>query len=95
LVSPGRGWKSAAFSQYRRVIPGYGKVARGMGYSMRTDRYRFTEWRVPGTDYRAYELYDHRSDPQENQNLAKQPAHRGTLAELRQRLSQGWQPFSP
>jgi len=37
LDNPGQPWKRAAFSQY----PG-GEV---MGYSMRTNRYRYTEWR--------------------------------------------------
>ena len=91
LAAPGRKWKDAAFSQYRRVIPGYGTIARGMGYSMRTDRYRFTEWRVPGTDFHEYELYDHQRDPQENINLAKQDAYQTLLQELRKRMQQGWQ----
>ena len=38
IKDPDRQWKTAAFSQYQRVIPGYGQIARGMGYSMRTDR---------------------------------------------------------
>lgn len=37
-------------------IPGYGQIELGMGYSIRTDRYRLTEWRVPGSEFRAYEL---------------------------------------
>ena len=94
LESPDRPWKTAAFSQYRRVIPGYGKVSRGMGYSMRTDRYRFTEWRVAGTDFREYELYDHQTDPQENVNLANLSANQPLLNQLRKRMQQGWQVFS-
>ena len=93
LENPGRQWKTAAFSQYQRVIPGYGKVARGMGYSMRTDRYRFTEWTVSGTDFREYELYDHQTDPQENVNLANQPSHQSLVTRLQKRLRQGWQAF--
>lgn len=93
LEDPGREWKTAAFSQYRRVIPGYGKIERGMGYSMRTDRYRLTEWRVSGTDFREYELYDHQADPQENVNLANRPSHKQLVAGLVTRLRQGWQDF--
>ena len=92
---PARKWKSAAFSQYRRVIPGYGSIARGMGYSMRTDRYRFTEWRVPGTDFRAHELYDHNSDPAENVNLAAQSSHQELVGELQARLNAGWEAALP
>lgn len=90
MKNPARKWKTAAFSQYQRVIPGYGKVSRGMGYSMRTDRYRFTQWQVPGTEFREYELYDHRNDPQENVNLAKQASHKPLLGELQKRFDRGW-----
>ncbi len=95
LKSPGQPWKAAAFSQYRRVIPGYGKIARGMGYSMRTDRYRFTEWQVPGTDFREYELYDHATDPQENMNLANRDSHAEVVQNLRDQLQRGWQAALP
>lgn len=39
-------------------------------YSMRTDRYRFTQWlhRDDLTKVDAVELYDHQTDPQENVN---------------------------
>ena len=95
LSNPDRQWKSAAFSQYRRVIPGYGKVARGMGYSMRTDRYRFTEWTVAGTDFHADELYDHRLDPNENINLAVLSEHQQLLNRLRKKLHAGWENDEP
>lgn len=94
LRSPHQEWKTAAFSQYQRVIPGYGDVARGMGYSMRTDRYRLTEWRVPGTGFREYELYDHQTDPQENVNLAGLDSHRDVMEQLQRRMRQGWKTFS-
>ncbi|QDU50262.1 sulfatase [Gimesia panareensis] len=95
LKNPDRPWKQAAFSQYRRVIPGYGKISKGMGYSMRTDRYRFTEWLVPGTDFREYELYDHERDPEENVNLAVEPQYRPLLQQLKQQLHAGWRGALP
>ena len=95
LNHPDREWKAAAFSQYQRVIPGYGKIDRGMGYSMRTDRYRFTEWLVPGTDFRAYELYDHQQDPNENTNLANQPELQTVVEGLKRQLHAGWNVFHP
>ena len=95
LSDPELEWKSAAFSQYRRVIPGYGDVARGMGYAMRTDRWRFVEWLVPGTDFRAYELYDHRTDPGENVNLAGRTDHAELVEQLKRQLHAGWKVARP
>ncbi|MFV1996054.1 MAG: sulfatase, partial [Verrucomicrobiales bacterium] len=70
LDEPGRSWKRAAFSQYPRNLSGRGVV---MGRSMRTERYRFTQWTNERGDFRVVELYDHREDPEENENLAKRP----------------------
>ena len=95
LRDPATPWKLAAFSQYRRVIPGYGQVARGMGYAIRTDRFRFVEWVVPGTDFHAYELYDHQSDPDENVNVASHPNYQSHVQRLRDRLHDGWQAARP
>ena len=91
-VDPDRSWKRAAFSQYPRVIPGHG---RGMGHSMRRDRYRFTEWTVPGKEFLAYELYDHSVDPGENVNLAGRPEHAGAVKALKAQLHAGWQAALP
>jgi iduronate 2-sulfatase len=87
LQDPDRSWKTAAFSQYPRNIPGHGK---GMGYSMRTDRYRFTDWTVPDTDVHLYELYDHQLDPGENINLANQPEYADTIQVMIQLQESGW-----
>ncbi|MFV1994062.1 MAG: hypothetical protein ACC661_01400 [Verrucomicrobiales bacterium] len=94
-ASTERPWKAAAFSQYPRVIPGYGRIARGMGYSMVTERYRFTEWTVPGTDFEAHELYDHRADPGENFNLAEHPEQEALMRRLRAELHAGWRGALP
>jgi len=80
LDKPNLQWKEAAFSQYPRSLRGVGRV---MGYSMRTDRYRYTEWRTQGGEVHARELYDHEHDPQENVNLA---VH-GEYASLVEKLS--------
>lgn len=56
------------------------------GYTVRTDRYRYTEWGAQGAD--GAELYDHRSDPAEMHNLAKHPDQAATVAELRKLLHQ-------
>lgn len=79
---PRQRWKTAAFSQYPR--PGY------MGYSMRTERYRFTRWQsVEDPDLvGGLELYDHRNDPGENVNLATSADHAALIRELSQKLHQ-------
>ncbi len=92
LDDPKRPWKRAAFSQYPRNIP---KQGPGMGHSMRTDRYRFTEWTAFGKDFREYELYDHALDPKENVNLARLPQHAALVKELAAQLRQGWQAALP
>jgi uncharacterized sulfatase len=48
-----------------------------IGRSVRTARYRYTEW-PDGSE----ELYDHTSDPGENVNLASRPEHRATIRAL-------------
>jgi arylsulfatase A-like enzyme len=50
------------------------------GYSVRTARYRYTEWGPKGKD--GAELYDHMSDPAEMVNLANEAAHANTAREL-------------
>jgi arylsulfatase A-like enzyme len=92
LDDPSRPWKTAAFSQYPR--PQRGGL---MGYSMRTDRYRFTIW-VAQTDHAkvdAIELYDHQTDPQENINIAKDPANVELVKQLMAQWKQGWQGAKP
>ncbi len=79
LQEPGRAWDGQAFSQVLR--PNNGRPA--MGRSVRTGRWRYTEWDggVAGA-----ELYDHDRDPGEYTNLAQDPAHAATRQELRARF---------
>ena len=88
LEDPARPWKKAAFSQYPR-----GKV---MGYSMRTQRFRYTEWKDRKTGkVLARELYDHRKDPQENINAATQQEYEQDVQHLAQMLKRGWRAAGP
>ena len=59
LQNPSGPRKRAAFSQYPR-----GNI---MGYSMTTDRFRYTEWVDQKKDNEVVfaELYDHQDDPQD------------------------------
>lgn len=76
MHDPAMKWKRAAFSQYPR-----GEM---MGYSMRTDRYRFTQWknRQQPHDVVAYELYDLRNDPHAFVNIANEPGSENIVSEL-------------
>lgn len=79
LDDPQRPWKKAAFTQVQR-----GRNV--MGRSIRTERYRYTEW----NNEESAELYDHHTDPYEYTNLARDPAHKEVVAELRRLLHEGW-----
>ena len=83
LDDPQRPWKKAAFSQYPR-----GKI---MGHTMRTERFRYTEWQDRKTnELMARELYDHEKDPQENVNAVDQPEYEKDIERLGRMLAQGW-----
>lgn len=64
-----------AFTQARR-----GAKSEFWGRSVRTARWRCTEW---DEGRNGIELYDHDADPREFTNLAKDPKHAGVLQELR------------
>ena len=85
---PKRAWKKAAFSQYPR--------GRVMGYSMRTDRYRYTEWQQrKGGKVLTTELYDHKNDAAENENIADKPEMKTTISRLSKMLEAGWKNAAP
>ncbi len=93
LNEPDRPWKSAAFSQYPRSNEQREPL---MGYSIKTDRYRYTEWQYrdrPGCD--AVELYDHEQDPNETVNAASEPSQVDICARLSRVLNAGWRAARP
>lgn len=92
-------WKSAAFSQYPRVR----NNTQIMGYSMRTDQFRYTEWPTftYAPDYKpdwgtlfGIELYDHVLDPEENVNRANDPMYAELQKKLSTALHRGWRSAS-
>jgi uncharacterized sulfatase len=90
LEDPKRTWDRPAFTQVSRGTPtATGEKApkgarRIMGRSIRTERYRYTEW-DDGT--RGVQLYDLVADPGELKNLADDPASRKIAAQLKARLN--------
>ncbi|HWA98786.1 MAG TPA: sulfatase [Pirellulales bacterium] len=90
IDAPDRPWKKAAFSQYARHA---GKI---MGYSLRTDRYRYTEWaKVDDHSTLGVELYDHEVDPDENVTLAGDPGRSELVTGLSRQLRAGWREALP
>jgi iduronate 2-sulfatase len=85
IAEPDRAWKRAVFSQYPRARSanrhrGHGEI---MGYAVRTERYRYVEWREWTTQkVLARELYDHANDPVEMYNVAGQRQYEQMIAEL-------------
>lgn len=81
IRQPDQASQKFAISQYARF------GGRFMGHAIRTERYRFVRW----TDTRqnkvaARELYDHRSDPQENRNLVGDERYAESLQQLDSQL---------
>ena len=99
LLDPGAQGCDAAVSQHPH--PSYGKATH-MGYTLRTERYRYVEWRdiVTGrvTDR---ELYDHMIDPAESRNRVAAPTLAATVTALGEQaagiVAKGgrWAPSAP
>jgi iduronate 2-sulfatase len=95
LHQPDQPWKTAAFSQFPRPWSYHGEP-EVMGYSMRTDRYRYTEWQDFGCgDVLERELYDHGVNHAEINNLAEEADYAGTVADLSRQLRAGWEAALP
>ncbi len=79
LVKPDAEWNRPAFTQVERG--GY------PGHSVRTPRWRYTEW---DEGKQGTELYDEQNDPGEMKNLAADPQHAATIAELKALVQRNW-----
>jgi uncharacterized sulfatase len=79
LTKPDAEWNRPAFTQ----------VERGgfPGRSVRTPRWRYTEW---DEGKEGVELYDHQTDPGEMTNLASEAKHSATIAELKALVKKNW-----
>ena len=70
LKNPNLRWKEAVFSRYFR------------GDSVKTDRYRYTQWRRKDGEIYARMLYDHSADPVENVNISELPENKELINKL-------------
>ncbi|XP_071095240.1 iduronate 2-sulfatase-like [Haliotis cracherodii] len=96
-------WKTATFSQYARIGNGIDGDSV-IGFSMRTEMYRYTEWinfkgmpiyEPMWEQLQGVELYDHTKDPEENWNRADDPAYKDVRVELSRSLQLGWRGALP
>ncbi|MBI3209460.1 MAG: sulfatase [Candidatus Solibacter usitatus] len=91
LENPQAKWDRPAVSQMRRAAArgkGQGRKAKSgapfvHGYSIRTERHRYTEW---DDGREGAELYDYETDPKELKNLAVNPQQGKVKADLQRRL---------
>jgi iduronate 2-sulfatase len=91
LKDPTQRVREYAFSQSthpKRVMP-KGTVPSAMGYSARSENFRYTEWRNAGTgEVLERELYDYSSGWVETRNLSSDPEHAERIAQMSEALKQ-------
>jgi uncharacterized sulfatase len=86
LDDPSQPTKPAAYTMTTRDDSPAQEHAKAMSYqgrSVRTDRWRYTEW---DSGRRGVELYDHQNDPHEWKNLAGDRQYADTVRQLREVL---------
>lgn len=77
LESPRAEWPRPAFTQVTR---GNGQNGIIMGYTVRTEKWRYTEW---DEAKKGMELYDHERDAEEHINLANDSKHDKVVEEMK------------
>jgi uncharacterized sulfatase len=79
LENPQAPWGRSAFTQVQRGgFP---------GYSVRTERWRYTEW---DDGKQGAQLYDHDADPNELRNLAGDPKSADVVASMKALVKKNW-----
>jgi iduronate 2-sulfatase len=91
LANPDASFKKAVFSRQERE-----SIGRRKGFSIRNERYRYTEWRNTVTgEILATELYDLQEDPLETVNMAMEESSKDLLAMMSKQLHDGWEAAVP
>ena len=85
LEDPAAKWDLPAVTQVSRGTPTatgepVGKNPWFLGYSVRTERYRYTEW---DGGKKGVQLFDHETDPAEQKNLAADPAYADAVKQMK------------
>lgn len=86
LADPTESVRDYALSQW--------PMKKGMGYSIRDERYRYTEWIKDGNTRKKYsvrsvvgrELYDYETDPHETKNLVDDPRYADVVKMMKPRI---------
>ena len=95
LTNPNLPWKKAAFSQFPRPWQYKGEPEL-MGYAVRTNTYRYVEWRSFKTnEVKSSELYDLEIDPAGMNNIVNVPGSGSVVRDLKQILNAGWKSALP
>lgn len=92
--APDQPWKRAAFSQITRPYLA-DRDWEFMGRSIRTNRYRYTEWTDRGGAVVERELYDLRDAFAETANLAGLSGYESQVEALSDQLATGWRAALP
>ena len=74
MEDPDRKWKDAAIGRYRS------------GDTIRTDRHRFTQYTDANGQFQARMLYDHRDDPEEDENISERESSSSLVETLTREL---------
>jgi len=86
--NPDRKWKEGAISYWPMGRNDPEEVI--IGYTIKTDRYRYTEWIKNNTgEVMATDLFDHQTDPDENRGVAAVPENEPVIKELSSLLNKG------
>ncbi len=96
LRQPDRGWKQAVFSRFSRGPRDFTEGANLMGHAIRTNDFRYIEWRDTNShEVDAVELYHYEAHETETTNLAGRPEWAEVENDLAKRLAQGWRGALP